>query len=271
MPPKAIPAAVRQELDARFQEQNEILERMIQRLEALANPTPATPEPVDTAAAEEEVLAPEEPTQQAQRQELVRPDRPAVVAAPPKVREPIYERFRRQKPPVFDGSPDPAEAEDWLKKIQRIFTYMGLEGHERVACAANQLEREALCWWEYVVQVEGEDWVSWNFFVENFRSKYLGEAQLSGKVQEFMNLKQGRLTVTEYVAKFTELARFSPTIVPTDDARKRKFMLGLRVEIAKQIDSGSHGPESYADAVQRALRNESWDRVSPEWLRVKWK
>ena len=69
--------------------------------------------------------------------------------------------------------------------------------------------------------------------------------------------------VKEYVAKFTELARFAPTIVPTDDARKRKFMLGLRVEIAKQIDSGSHGPESYADAVQRALRNESWDRGEP--------
>ena len=50
------------------------------------------------------------------------PDRPAVVAAPPKVREPIYKRFKHQKPLVFDGSPDPAEAEDWLKKIQRIFT-----------------------------------------------------------------------------------------------------------------------------------------------------
>ena len=94
MPPKAIPAAVRRELDARFQEQNEILERMMQRLEALANPTPATLEPADTAATEEEVLAPGEPVHQAQRQEPVRPDRPVVVAVPPKVGEPIYKRFR---------------------------------------------------------------------------------------------------------------------------------------------------------------------------------
>ena len=65
----------------------------------------------------------------------------------------------------------------------------------------------------------------------------------------------------EYVTKFIELARFAPTIVPIDNARKRKFMLGLRVEVAKQIDGGSHGPRSYADAVQRALRNESWDRI----------
>ena len=58
---------------------------------------------------------------------------------------------------MFSGSPDLAEAEDWLNKIQRIFAYIGLEDHERVACAINKLEREALCWWEYVVLVEGEN------------------------------------------------------------------------------------------------------------------
>ena len=64
-----------------------------------------------------------------------------------------------------------------------------------------------------------------------------------------MYLKQGKMTVTEYVAKFNELARFSLFIVPTDEARKKKFMLGLKVDVAKQIDSGSHGPESLAYVV----------------------
>ena len=59
------------------------------------------------------------------------------MAAVPQVGELVYEHFRRQKPLVFSGSPDPAKAEDWLKKIQRIFAYMGLEDHERVACATN--------------------------------------------------------------------------------------------------------------------------------------
>ena len=145
MPPRGIPAAVRRELDARFQEQNELLERMMRRLEALDNQAPASPEPAEVVAAEDEAPAPGEPELGAQRQDPVRPEGPAVVAAVPQVGEPVYERFRRQKPPMFSGSPDPAEAEDWLKKIQRIFAYMGLEDHERVACATNQLEREALC------------------------------------------------------------------------------------------------------------------------------
>ena len=62
------------------------------------------------------------------------------------------------------------------------------------------------------------------------------------------------MSVVEYVAKFNELARFAPTIVPTDDARKMKFMHGLRPKVAKQINSDRERPESYADAIQRAQR-----------------
>ena len=119
-----------------------------------------------------------------------------------------------------------------MKKVQRIFAYMKLEDHEKLACAVNQLEREALCWWEYMVMAKGEENATWTFFVDSFREKYLGEAQLSVKVQEFINVKQGKMTVTEYVTKFTELARFAPTIVPIDDTRKRKFRLRLRVQVA---------------------------------------
>ena len=255
---------MRRELDARFQELNGILEQRMQRLEALIAPAQAAPDTAEAAPAANFAPALEEPAPEGQPQEPVQEAPPVVIPALAQVGEPVYERFRRQKPPTFNGSHDPVEAEDWLKKIQRIFAYMKLEDHEKLAYAVNQLEREALCWWEYVVMAEGEENATWTFFVDSFREKYLGEAQLSGKIQEFMNLKQGKMTVTEYVTKFTELARFAPTIVPIDDARKRKFMLGLRVEVAKQIDGGSHGPRSYADAVQRALRNESWDRIEPK-------
>ena len=53
------------------------------------------------------------------------------------------------------------------------------------------------------------------------------------------------MTVTEYVANFNELAYFAPSIMLTNEARKRKFMLGLRVDMAKQIDSSSHGLETF--------------------------
>ena len=75
-----------------------------------------------------------------------------------------------------------------------------------------------------------------------------------------MDLRQGKITVLEYIAKFEELARFSTSITPTDEARKIKYMLRLRIYIARQIDSIKERSESYADAVQRALRFESWNK-----------
>ena len=105
--------------------------------------------------------------------------------------------------------------------------------------------------------------------MEIIQRQYLGEAQLSGKVQEFMYLKQGRMTVTEYIAKFNELAHFAPSIVLIDEARKRELMLRLRVDIAKRIHSSSHGPKSFADAIQRDLRNKSWDKGEPRMAVVR--
>ena len=41
------------------------------------------------------------------------------------------------------------------------------------------------------------------------------------------------MTITEYIAKFIELAYFALSNMPTDEACKRKFMLGLMVDMVK--------------------------------------
>ena len=94
MPPRGILVAVRRELDAHFQEQNELLERMMRRLEALDNQAPASPEPAEVTAADDEAPAPGEPTLGAQRQDLVCLEGPVVVAAVPQVGEPVYECYK---------------------------------------------------------------------------------------------------------------------------------------------------------------------------------
>ena len=68
------------------------------------------------------------------------------------------------------------------------------------------------------------------------------------------------MSVAEYATGFDELAQLAPTMVPTDEAGKMKFMHSLHLENAKQIDSGKEGPESYTDIIQRVLRNEGWDK-----------
>ena len=138
----------------------------------------------------------------------------------PPIGEPVYERFRKQKPSTFDGNVDPTAAEKWLEKIQQISNYMQLMDTEKVACAVNQPEDEAKSWWEIVASYKDVHAMTWVHFLNLFHGKYLNEANLSNKVREFMTLSQGSMSVAEYTAKFDSLARFAPSLVPTDQARK---------------------------------------------------
>ena len=55
------------------------------------------------------------------------------------------------------------------------------------------------------------------------------------KAREFLELKQGTMTVLEYVVKFTELAHFADDYVATDMAKVRKFEDGLKFSIRGKI------------------------------------
>ena len=55
------------------------------------------------------------------------------------------------------------------------------------------------------------------------------------KAQEFLELKQGTMTVMDYVARFTELARFDDDYVAKDMAKVRIFENGLKLSIRGRI------------------------------------
>ena len=172
--------------------------------------------------------------------------------------EAVYERFRRAQPPSFDGTPDPLAAEEWISRVELIFDMMQISDHEKVSCAVFMLNKDARYWWSVVKQTRDVSTMTWADFQQVFHEKYFSEAVQNSKMNEFINLRQGKLSVADYVLKFDQLARFAPDIVATDTSRKNKFMRGLNSDIARFVDTGREGPASYADAVQRALRSESW-------------
>ena len=55
------------------------------------------------------------------------------------------------------------------------------------------------------------------------------------KAWEFLELKQGTMTVLKYVAKFTELAHFADDYLAIDRAKVRKFEEGLKFSIQGKI------------------------------------
>ena len=66
-------------------------------------------------------------------------------------------------------------------------------------------------------------------------SKFFPTSTWYAKDQEFLGLRQGSMTVLEYVAKFTELACFGDDYVATDMAKVKKFEDGLKLSIRGKI------------------------------------
>ena len=68
-------------------------------------------------------------------------------------------------------------------------------------------------------------------------SKYFPETARHAKAQDFLELKQGAMTMMDYVARFMELARFADDYVATDMAKVRRFENGLKLSIRGKIVS----------------------------------
>ena len=65
--------------------------------------------------------------------------------------------------------------------------------------------------------------------------KYFPDTARHVKAREFLELRQGTMTVMEYVARFTELARFIDDYVATDVAKVRRFENELKLSIRGRI------------------------------------
>jgi hypothetical protein len=69
--------------------------------------------------------------------------------------------------------------------------------------------------------------VTWDEFKLAFWEHYIPEGVLHMKQEEFMKLKQGGDTVTQYLNKFNHLSQYAIDQVNTDLKKKICFMRGL--------------------------------------------
>ena len=67
----------------------------------------------------------------------------------------------------------------------------------------------------------------WGEFAEVFLDRFFSLELRETKVEEFMTLKQGSMSVQEYTLKFNKLARYAPELTSNMRARMRKFASSL--------------------------------------------
>ena len=124
----------------------------------------------------------------------------------------------------------------WFMQIEKVLEAMEITSDAtRIRLAAFQLEGEARVWWRWARTSRDLEVMTWAEFQELFMGKYFPETARHAKAQEFLELKQGAMTVMDYVARFTELARFAYDYVATDLVKVRRFENGLKLSIRAKI------------------------------------
>ena len=127
-------------------------------------------------------------------------------------------------------------ADHWFMQIEKVLEAMEITSDAtRIRLAAFQLEGEAQVWWKWARTSRDLEAMTWAEFQELFMGKYFPDTARHAKAQEFLELKQGTTNVMEYVARFTELARFADDYVATDMAKVRRFKNGLKLSIRGKI------------------------------------
>ena len=146
------------------------------------------------------------------------------------------QRFRAHYPPTFTGGGDPMVADHWFIQIENVLEAMEITSDTtRIRLAAFQLEGETQVWWRWVRTSRNLEVMTWAEFQELFMGKYFPETARHAKAQEFLELKQGAMTMMDYVTRFTELARFVDDYVATNLAKVRRFENGLKLSIRARI------------------------------------
>ncbi|GMN57827.1 hypothetical protein TIFTF001_026937 [Ficus carica] len=118
----------------------------------------------------------------------------------------------------------------WSYK-NRFLNFMDLTDQEKVFCASYVMNKDARYWWEIVQIRRNVLEMTWNDFIQEFNNKFYNRMAMKAQQNEFNNIKQGTMSVTEAVRKFDQL-------------------------IVVVIDSGEKPRTTVAECVERALRAE---------------
>ena len=124
----------------------------------------------------------------------------------------------------------------WCRQIENVLEAMDIiSDAAKIRLAAFQLEGESQVWWDWVKTSRDLEAMTWAEFYGLFMSKYFLAIARHAKAQEFLELRQGTMTVMEYMARFTELARFGDDYVATNMAKVKIFENGLKLSIRGKI------------------------------------
>ena len=125
-------------------------------------------------------------------------------------------------PPTYSHSVDPLDADVWLKVISKKLEITQWNDREKVLYVSGRLEGSAADWWDAYTATHANadaNTITWDECKNSFHEHHVPAGVIKLKQKEFLALKQGNMSDSEYRDKFTQLSRYAPNDVDTDAMR----------------------------------------------------
>jgi hypothetical protein len=151
--------------------------------------------------------------------------------------------------------------------LEQKFLLLMVTDEQRVRFAAQQLLGSASAWWDTFNAMQQVDHqVTWQEFTTAIREYFIPVGVLDRKISEFLDLKQGSLSVMEYANKFNHLAQYTGTHIDSDEKKRDRFYRGLSCILQKELYTGNY--QTFGILMNAAIAMEGLQRDSQaEWKR----
>ncbi|CAH9124468.1 unnamed protein product [Cuscuta epithymum] len=165
-------------------------------------------------------------------------------------------RVAGRNPPKYLGEEDHLILEDWIRTFDKLFDSLNCPLEQRVNIAVYYLHQEADHWWAAtgpaLLEQPGFDWED---FIVALRDRFYPDHVKEANYDEFVNFKQGDLTVQEYHTRFVQLARFAKDLVSTEASMTRRFVNGL-----------NYGAQKFVTVAEPRNLNEAYRKAGKYYL-----
>jgi hypothetical protein len=153
-----------------------------------------------------------------------------------------YSDFAATHPPLFIEAGEPLEANHWLRVMESKFGLLRYTEVQKTLFTAQQLRDDAGTWWANYTATRPMDYqVPCAEFRDAFCAHYIPADVMTKKRQEFMDLKQGGMSMHDYSKQFNHRAQYAPDQVDTDDKKKDRFMIGLSTKLQEHMALNTGG------------------------------
>jgi hypothetical protein len=171
---------------------------------------------------------------------------------PPHAPRDKHKEFMSHHPPTYSNSTDTLDADDWLKTVTKKLERAQCTDSEMVLYASRRLEGLASDWWDaYSTTHPAPNTITWQQFRDAFCAHHIPDGVLKLKQREFLSLKQGNMSMNEYLDKFTQLSRYASDKINTYPKRQERFLDGLIGPLNYQLQS--HTFPDFATLLNKAI------------------